>query len=98
MFSTSDTIVAVATAGGRGGIGVVRLSGPEAHRIACRLVRRDEELRPRYATLASLWLPAGMTAETGPSRNSGVDEEKHLPVGSNGDRSVAIDHVVATYF
>ncbi|PWT86271.1 MAG: tRNA uridine-5-carboxymethylaminomethyl(34) synthesis GTPase MnmE [Blastocatellia bacterium] len=98
MFSTSDTIVAVATPAGRGGIGVVRLSGPDAHRIACRLVRRDEELRPRYATLASLWLPTGVTSETGPSRHIGVDGEEHLPHGSNGDRSVAIDHVVATYF
>ena len=30
MFSTDDTIVAIATPPGRGGIGVVRLSGPDA--------------------------------------------------------------------
>ena len=34
MFSTDDTIVAIATPPGRGGIGVVRLSGPTAHAIA----------------------------------------------------------------
>ena len=34
MFSTDDTIVAIATPPGRGGIGVVRLSGPDAAAIA----------------------------------------------------------------
>ena len=34
-MSETDTIVAAATAPGRGGIGVVRLSGPDAQRIAC---------------------------------------------------------------
>ncbi len=34
-----DTIVAIATPPGRGGIGVVRLSGGDAIEIACRLVR-----------------------------------------------------------
>ncbi len=33
-----DTIVAVATPGGRGGIGIVRLSGPKAIEVASRLV------------------------------------------------------------
>ena len=36
MFSTTDTIVAIATPPGRGGIGVVRLSGPDARRGAHR--------------------------------------------------------------
>ena len=36
MFSTDDTIVAIATPPGRGGIGVVRLSGPAAAAIAPR--------------------------------------------------------------
>src|SRR5258708_5702731 len=34
MFSTDDTIVAIATPPGRGGIGVVRLSGPDAAALA----------------------------------------------------------------
>ncbi len=54
MFSISDTIVAIATPPGRGGIGVIRLSGPDAHAIAQRLTSRDEPLRPRYATLATI--------------------------------------------
>jgi tRNA modification GTPase len=51
MFSTSDTIVAIATPQGRGGIGVVRLSGPDARTIAERLLEVDAPLTPRHATL-----------------------------------------------
>ena len=36
---TDDTIAAIATPAGRGGIGVVRLSGPDALRIARQLLR-----------------------------------------------------------
>jgi len=50
MFSTSDTIVAVATPPGRGGLGVVRLSGQDAHAIAQRLTARTLPLPPRHAT------------------------------------------------
>jgi tRNA modification GTPase len=50
MFSTSDTIVAVATPPGRGGIGVVRLSGTAAEPIARALMARDRVLEPRRAT------------------------------------------------
>ena len=52
MFSTADTIVAIATPAGRGGLGVVRLSGPESARIAGDLVDRSEPFTPRYATFA----------------------------------------------
>lgn len=48
-FSTDDTIVAVATPPGRGGIGVVRVSGPDAARIATALTGRGR-FAPRYAT------------------------------------------------
>ncbi len=51
MFSPTDTIVAIATPPGRGGIGVVRLSGPDAHAIARRLIAYDGALEPRHATL-----------------------------------------------
>jgi tRNA modification GTPase len=54
MFSTSDTIVAVATPPGRGGLGVVRLSGPDAHEIARRLTARTSPLAPRHATFAKM--------------------------------------------
>jgi tRNA modification GTPase len=54
LFSTSDTIVAVATPPGRGGIGVVRLSGADARAIAERLTRLRQRLEPRHATLTTL--------------------------------------------
>src|SRR5579871_393708 len=53
MFSTEDTIVAIATPPGRGGIGVVRISGPAAATIAQRLITRDGALEPRRATLTT---------------------------------------------
>lgn len=52
MFSTNDTIVAIATPGGRGGIGIVRVSGPCAVDVASALLGFETRLRPRYATLA----------------------------------------------
>jgi tRNA modification GTPase len=51
-FSTSDTIVAIATPSGRGGLGVVRISGPDASRIACELIGRTKPLKARHATFA----------------------------------------------
>src|SRR5688572_19122612 len=58
MFSTDDTIVAVATPPGRGGIGVVRLSGPDAPAIAAALTRRAV-FEPRHATLTQVFDAGG---------------------------------------
>jgi tRNA modification GTPase len=52
MFSTIDTIVAIATPAGRGGLGVIRISGADAPRIANQLIGRDRPLEPRRATFA----------------------------------------------
>ena len=49
-FSTDDTIVAIATPPGRGGIGVVRISGVDALRVAAQLTTISS-LEPRRATL-----------------------------------------------
>ncbi|HUX83010.1 MAG TPA: tRNA uridine-5-carboxymethylaminomethyl(34) synthesis GTPase MnmE [Halothiobacillus sp.] len=38
LKSAADTIVAIATAPGKGGVGIVRIAGPEAHAMAARLV------------------------------------------------------------
>ena len=54
MFSTSDTIVAIATPAGRGAIGLVRLSGPDAQRIVTQLIGRTRPLTPRHATFATI--------------------------------------------
>ncbi len=46
MNSYSDTIAAVATAQGEGGIGIVRISGPEALAIVSKVFSRAEKLAP----------------------------------------------------
>src|SRR5882672_655568 len=50
MFSTDDTIAAIATPPGRGALGVVRLSGPRALDVADELLERGTLLQPRHAT------------------------------------------------
>jgi tRNA modification GTPase len=50
VFSPTDTIVAIATPGGRGGIGVVRVSGPRAVAVARATLAAPHELVPRHAT------------------------------------------------
>jgi tRNA modification GTPase len=55
-----DTIVAIASPPGRGGIGVVRLSGPEATSIACPMLRLSHaaDLQPNRAHFGELIDPA----------------------------------------
>jgi tRNA modification GTPase len=53
----SDTIAAVATPPGRGGIGIVRLSGSEAWKIAARLVRSRRPLEAGRALLVEVLDP-----------------------------------------
>ncbi len=77
MFSTDDTIVAIATPNGRGGIGVVRISGPAALRIGLELTGRAN-LEPRHATLArvgqgALHDQAIVTFFPGPASYTGED-------------------------
>ncbi|MBY0495957.1 MAG: tRNA uridine-5-carboxymethylaminomethyl(34) synthesis GTPase MnmE [Cyanobacteria bacterium] len=52
MFSVNDTIVAIATPPGRGGLGVIRISGADAAAIANKLIARTKPLTPRHATFA----------------------------------------------
>jgi tRNA modification GTPase len=56
-----DTIVAISTPPGRGGIGVVRLAGSDARAIAAPMLRLRHELEPGRAILGELIEPA--TAE-----------------------------------
>src|SRR5690554_4885613 len=58
-----DTIVAVATATGEGGIGVVRLSGPRARAVGERVCGRA--LRPRHAHRARFLEPDGAVLDDG---------------------------------
>ncbi len=57
-MTPSDTIVAVATPPGRGGLAVVRLSGPQAFPIALSLLERPVTFTPRRAVLARIAVPA----------------------------------------
>ncbi|MCX6537977.1 MAG: tRNA uridine-5-carboxymethylaminomethyl(34) synthesis GTPase MnmE [Acidobacteria bacterium] len=50
MFSPTDTIVAIATPSGRGGIGVVRISGPLTADVSRAILATPHPLQPRYAT------------------------------------------------
>jgi tRNA modification GTPase len=50
MYSPDDTIVAIATPAGRGSLGVVRISGAQAHDLAARILTRTAPLVPREAT------------------------------------------------
>ncbi|MFA5908952.1 MAG: tRNA uridine-5-carboxymethylaminomethyl(34) synthesis GTPase MnmE [Vicinamibacterales bacterium] len=61
MFSTSDTIVAIATPAGRGGLGVIRISGPDAARVAGELVGREKPFKPRHATFAKVNVASGFS-------------------------------------
>ena len=49
MLTSKDTIAAIATPPGKGGVGIVRVSGPKAAAIAIAIV--DQQLKPRYASL-----------------------------------------------
>ena len=64
MFTPDDTIVAVATPPGRGGLGVVRLSGSRAAPIALTLLDRTGPLRPRHATVARILDHTGAASPT----------------------------------
>jgi tRNA modification GTPase len=54
MTHANDTIAAISTPPGRGGIGIVRLSGPEAKAIAERMVRLRRPLAPGRARFAEV--------------------------------------------
>ena len=56
-MNLDDTIVAIATPPGRGGIGVVRLAGEEARAIALRMLRLNRDLEPGHAIHGDLVEP-----------------------------------------
>ncbi len=58
MNTSNDTIVAISTPPGRGGIGIVRLSGPQAVAISAPLLRLRHALAPAQARFAELLDPA----------------------------------------
>src|SRR5690606_6614100 len=76
-LSTQVPIVAIATAPGRGGIGVVRVSGPDLSTLARRLFNR--ELTPRHAH----YLP--FTAENGEHLDEGIALYFRAPQSYTGE-------------
>jgi tRNA modification GTPase len=91
-----DTIVAIATPPGRGGIGVVRLAGAQAREIARPMLRLKHDLEPGRATFGELIEPLGtavsgfpLPVSTDPSIGNGKLETGNSP---------RIDEVVVTYF
>ena len=98
-----DTIVAVSTPPGRGGIGIVRLSGPRAVEIASPLLRLNHPLTPnraRFGHLLDLSDPANLvdksvipTAVEGPPHLS-LPPSNLEPRTSN----LVLDEIVATFF
>jgi len=85
-----DTIVAIATPPGRGGIGVVRLAGSEARAIAMPMLRLKHELDPGHAIFGELIEPEdqdGCVGTAAPGRPA-----------EHSSASRRIDEVVVTYF
>ena len=58
-----DTIAAIATPPGKGGIGIVRISGPDAEKIAIRMLGKLPQ--PRYAARADFRDENGVIVDTG---------------------------------
>ena len=84
-MNLDDTVVAIATAPGRGGIGVVRISGPRAREIAYPMLRLKHDLEPGRAVFGELIEPVPIDANTG----------NRKPEAGSPTR---IDEVVVTYF
>src|ERR1039458_9244483 len=88
-MNLDDTIVAIATPPGRGGIGVIRLAGPDAKAIAQPMLRLSRELEPGRAIRGELIDPCGAGV---PAR------ETVARAATQGATTVRIDEVIVTYF
>jgi len=86
-MNLDDTIVAIATPSGRGGIGVVRLAGPEARSIAIPMLRLKRDLQPGRAILGELIEPWGADTPV-----------RAVQTRVSDPHNQRIDEVVVTYF
>ena len=94
-MNLDDTIVAIATPAGRGGIGVVRISGPEARAIVAPMLRLARELEPGRAVFGEL-VECAEAAELRSTEQAGAPFDK-LRAGPAPTQE-KIDEVVITYF
>jgi len=60
---SQDTIAAIATPAGRGGVGIIRVSGPKAKEVATSLLGNVP--KPRYATFLPFLDESGQTLDQG---------------------------------
>jgi tRNA modification GTPase len=106
-MNLDDTIVAIATPAGRGGIGVVRLAGARALEIASPMLRLKHGLEPGRAVFGELVDPEPTTTGAEevkvptPSTSSGqaLAAKSAARMGHPAsDTSNRIDEVVVTYF
>jgi tRNA modification GTPase len=99
-MNLDDTIVAIATPPGRGGIGVVRLAGPEARAIAQPMLRLKRPLEPARAVRCDLIDPHIETASVGTGIRPVPAERSSAPVDTTTTQAppARIDEVVVTYF
>jgi tRNA modification GTPase len=89
-----DTIVAIATPLGRGGIGVVRIAGSDAIRIAAPMLRLKRDLQPGRAEFGELVEPVeGQGALSKSLAEKQVDRPQDL-----ANTQSRIDEVVVSYF
>ncbi|MDI1301550.1 MAG: tRNA uridine-5-carboxymethylaminomethyl(34) synthesis GTPase MnmE [bacterium] len=65
MKTATETIVAIATAPGRGGVGIVRVSGPRAHEIAHQVLGRNKELPVRRVIFSAFYAEDGRKIDEG---------------------------------
>ncbi|WXL25905.1 tRNA uridine-5-carboxymethylaminomethyl(34) synthesis GTPase MnmE [Ectopseudomonas mendocina] len=78
MSTAHETIAAVATAQGRGGVGIVRVSGPKARELSAAICQR--ELKPRYAHYGPFYAEQNQVVDEGlalyfPGPNSFTGED-----------------------
>ncbi len=110
-MNLDDTIVAIATPPGRGGMGVVRLAGAEARAIAEPMLRLKRPLQAGRAEHCDLIEPAGRgsRAQAGAMDSTGAVGEGSSPSSSSSSNALErtasdrmdsdrIDEVVVTFF
>ena len=96
-MNLDDTIVAIATPPGRGGIGIVRLAGPDARSIASPMLRLKHDLEPGRAMFGELVEP--LHEPRGDSRpRLSMPSESSAPISNVHGPITRIDEVVVTYF
>ena len=73
-MNLDDTIVAIATPPGRGGIGVVRIAGPKARLVALPMLRLKHGLEPGRAIFGELIDPRAAAPASETVANDRIDE------------------------